>query len=105
MKNDSVETFSAAWWATKADRYSSAVLHFWVWFFLGVLIGVIGFISKGSHTALSIFGGGVLMGLVAAIRCLAMYSDAAYGGTRKNVVVTNALIATAALILILWKFG
>jgi hypothetical protein len=47
--------------------------------FSGCLIRVIGFISKGSHTALSIFDGGVLMGLVAAIRCLAMYSDAAYG--------------------------
>jgi hypothetical protein len=105
LKNDSVETFSAAWWATKVDRHSSSVLHFWVWFFQGVLIGVIGFISKGSHTALSILGCGVVMGLVAAIRCLAMYSDAAYGGTRKNVVVTNALIATAVFIFILCKFG
>ena len=105
MKKASVETFSEEWWATKVDRHSSAVLHFWVWFFQGLLIGFIRFVSKGSHTALSILGGGVVMGLVSVIRCLAMYSDAAYGGTRKNVVLMNACLAAVVLVFVLWKFG
>ena len=99
------ETSAEDWWNTKVDRLDGAFLIFGVYFVVGFLLSLIGaFRSSGSHTLLTVFGGGMLMGICFVIRFLLSAANVS-DTTRKRLVFEHSLLCVVACMLIVFRFG